>query len=155
MNWWRYVERISAGDDQKAIAAKAGIDQSTVSRWKSSKSPGKAENVAAFARAYERPVVEAFVAAGFITGEEAGERPAAAPSLDDLTDDELLAEVRRRMAARSVPRIRTARRASERPDPQLSENRAAYRGKPDTLHVSGSQDQIEAGSQDPGDMEPR
>ena len=42
-------------------------------------------------------MLEAFVAAGFLTPEEAGEQPSAAPSLFGLTDDELLTEVARRM----------------------------------------------------------
>ena len=45
-------------------------------------------------------IAEAFVAAGYITEEEAKVRPAARPSLDDLSDMDLLDEVRKRMEAR-------------------------------------------------------
>lgn len=86
------------GDDQqKEAAAKARLDQSAISRWLNTGTPGRAENVAAFARAYNRPVLEAFVAAGFLTATEAKQRPTAAPSLDSFSDDQLVEEVRRRM----------------------------------------------------------
>ena len=95
MTWWEYVTRTAAGEEQAAIAKRAGVGQSMVSRWQTS--TPRPENVAAFARAYDRPVLEAFVAAGFLTPEEAGERPSAPPSLASLTDDELIEEVGRRM----------------------------------------------------------
>lgn len=96
MSWWEYVERLAGDDDQKTIAEKVGIDQSSISRWKSS-GPGKAENVAALARAYGRPVLEAFVVAGFLSAVEAKARPVAAPDFTKLTNDELLSLVRDRM----------------------------------------------------------
>lgn len=37
------------------------------------------------------------MAAEFLTAEEAKERPASAPSIDSLSDDQLIEEVRRRM----------------------------------------------------------
>lgn len=95
MTWWEYVTRTAAGEEQAAIAKRAGVGQSMVSRWQTS--TPRPENVAAFARAYDRPVLEAFVAAGFLTSEEAGERPSAPPSLVSLTDGELIEEVSRRM----------------------------------------------------------
>ena len=42
-------------------------------------------------------MLEAFIAAGFLTPEEAGEQPSAPPSLASLDDDQLLREVRARM----------------------------------------------------------
>ncbi|WP_435745000.1 helix-turn-helix domain-containing protein [Nocardioides sp. SYSU DS0663] len=86
------------GDDQqKDAAAKAGLDQSAISRWLRTGTPGRAENVAAFARAYNRPVLEAFVAAEFLTAQEAKQRPTAAPTLDSLSDDQLVEEIRTRL----------------------------------------------------------
>lgn len=98
MNWSDYVARVAPGAAQKDIAAAAGVDSSTVSRWKSGLAP-KPENVVAFARAYERPVLEAFVAAGFLTPDEAEERPIGRPSLESFSVTELLSEVSRRTAA--------------------------------------------------------
>lgn len=90
MSWWRYVVGVAGTDAQVEIAKKVKVDQSTVSRWKNSDAPGKAENVAKLARAYGRPVLEAFVAANFLTADEARQRPAAQPSLEGITDDDLI-----------------------------------------------------------------
>lgn len=97
VSWWDYVSRVTGGEEGVRIAAKMGVDQSTVSRWKTTNAPGKAENVAKLARAYDRPVLEAFVAADFLTEAEAKVRPAAAPDLTQLRNDELLKLVRARM----------------------------------------------------------
>lgn len=88
---------VAGGDDQTAIARKTGVDQSSVSRWKTSGRPGNVDNVAKLARGYGHPVLEAFVAAGFLTSAEAGERPSAAPDFSQLKNDELLELVRARM----------------------------------------------------------
>lgn len=100
MNWWAYVERVASGDSQATIAAAARVSPPTVSRWSTQKQGVDPQNVATFARSYGRPVLEALVAAGFLTAEEAEERPTAAPSLGALTDDELLAEIKIRMEMR-------------------------------------------------------
>lgn len=59
---------------QEAVARRTGVNQTTVSRWLSEACPpSNAAKVAAFARAYpgHTTVLEAFVAAGFLTREEA------------------------------------------------------------------------------------
>lgn len=96
MSWSKYVTGVAPNAPQKEVAAAAKVDGSTVSRWKSGLAP-KPENVAAFARAYNRPVLEAFVAAGFLTREEAGEKPSGRPRMADLSNDELLAEISKRI----------------------------------------------------------
>lgn len=96
MTWWEYVQRHAEGAANAHIAAAVGITPSSVGRWSKGSIPDPAQ-VTAFARAYNRPVLEAFIAAGFLTPEEAGEKPSAPPSLATLDDDDLIAEVRRRM----------------------------------------------------------
>lgn len=96
MTWWRYVQIHSGGAPNAHIAKLVGITASSVGRWGKGSGPDPAQ-AAAFARAYGRPVLEAFLAADYLTPEEAGEKPSAAPSLASLDDDELLAEVRKRM----------------------------------------------------------
>lgn len=95
MNWWTYVMDVSGGGSAAEIAKRVGISGPSVSRWRDS--APKPENVAAFTRAYGRPVLEGFVAAGFLSKKEAGEQPAGKPSLADLSNDELLMEIGRRM----------------------------------------------------------
>lgn len=94
MSWWSYVERVSRGASQQVIAERTGIGQSSVGRWKTS--DPKPSNVRSFALAYDRPVLEAFVAAGFLNQREAN---LITPPLDlsGVDGDALLAEVRRRM----------------------------------------------------------
>jgi transcriptional regulator with XRE-family HTH domain len=96
MTWWDYLQRISDGAPQVQIARAAKVEQSAVSRWKSGGHGIRPENAANVARHYGRPVLEAFVAAGFLTPEEASAKPALAPALDELSDEELLQELLRR-----------------------------------------------------------
>lgn len=114
MNWIDYVRSTAGSDKNAAIAYKSGVTEATVSRW--SKSAPKPDSVAAFARAYGRPVLEAFIAAGYLTPEEANEQPAARPSLADLPNDELIAEIARRLKAEDHDHD-TAPPVSSRPSP--------------------------------------
>jgi transcriptional regulator with XRE-family HTH domain len=94
MSWWDYVSRITKGDSQTAIAERTGLSQGGISGWRT-KAP-KPETVAAFARGYDRPVLEAFVAAGFLTAEEA-QMTKPEPILADVPSGELLSELGRRL----------------------------------------------------------
>lgn len=96
MSWWTYVTRTSGTESPKAMATKTGIDGPNFSKWKAGQIPGP-QVVAAFARAYDVPVLEAFVAAGFLTAEEARQRPAAQPSWDGIPDAELVRIISRRL----------------------------------------------------------
>lgn len=97
MNWWSYIEQHKGDADQAQVATWAGVNASTVSRWKTGKQRASPEAAAAFARARKRPVLEALVAAEFLTEKEAKVRPAGRPDLSQLTNDELLELVRTRM----------------------------------------------------------
>lgn len=98
MTWADYVKRHAGDDVNRVVAGKTGVTEPTVSRWKNGAQGVDATAAAAFARAYGRPVLEAFLAAGFLTPEEANARPTPAPDLSALTNDELLALVRERMS---------------------------------------------------------
>lgn len=100
MSWWKYVERIAPGAQQAEIAKAAGVTPPTVSRWSTGKQGIDPKAAASFARAYRRPVLEAFVAAEFLTEREAKSRPAAVTTIDSWSDDDLIAEIRRRLAER-------------------------------------------------------
>lgn len=95
VTWWTYVQEHSKGATQLEIAKRVGVTQSAVGRWK--KSQPETSAVAQFARSYERPVLEAMIAAGHITAEDAGERPSAPPSLASVRGSDLLDELERRM----------------------------------------------------------
>jgi len=118
MQWWRYVQTVINGDPGRIVYDKTGLDPSVISRWR--KGPGRPDNVAAFARGYGRPVLEAFVAAGFLTAEEAAQLPTAPPSPEHLTDDALLAELGDRLrSARHAQGTTTRAGESPAPDPRL------------------------------------
>lgn len=97
MSWSEYVLRHAGDEVNRLVAAKVHVTEPTVSRWKKGGQGVSAAQAARFARAYDRPVLEAFVAADFLTADEAGERPSGVPDYTQLTNDELLELVRARM----------------------------------------------------------
>ena len=104
--WAAYIARFGAGLTQQEVGAKAGVDQATVGRWlRGVKAPTEAANVAAVAQAFDRNPLEAFVAAGFLTVDEAGR---------GLEDDsrQMLSEMRQEITVRQLD-LRVARVASK------------------------------------------
>lgn len=98
--WYRYVTRVTGGAPATEVADRAGFDKSAMTRWKKGMG-ADAPFVVKFARAYGRPVAEALAAAGLITAEEAAIteiQVGADEALRIATDDELLAELRARLA---------------------------------------------------------
>jgi len=99
--WTDYVRRIAENLNQLEIAAKTGISQTNIGRWLRG-APGlpKADNVVQFARAFSQPPVEALMAAGYITYDEAGVQatlPTTRTPLRDYSDRELFDELSRRI----------------------------------------------------------
>ncbi|GGK62107.1 hypothetical protein Sme01_04050 [Sphaerisporangium melleum] len=92
IRWWEYVTTVSGGATQTAIADRVGISQASVARWRTTQP--KSENIAGFARAYGRPVLEAFVAAGFLD-EEDFQVTEVAPDIESMPNDELAALLHR------------------------------------------------------------
>lgn len=131
VTWSEYVARISGDDQGRDFEDKTGLDGSTLSRWKKGDAGGlRADKVTAFARGYHVPVLEAFIAAGFLTPEEAEERPTAAPAINSLSDDQLVDEIRRRLRERGGhggdTATKTVTALSER-RPRVPEKRVARR----------------------------
>jgi len=100
--WSAFVRRVSGGKNQLEIAAKTGLAQTNIGRWLRGESVlPKAQSVVAFARAYGQSPIEALVAAGFITAEEAGVKVRKTrPNLSEYTEEELLEDLRRRVIER-------------------------------------------------------
>lgn len=96
--WWEYVEKHAGRVAQKVIAEKAGVDGSSVSRWKEGVKP-KGEQVVAFARAYKRPPIEALIAARYIEPDEVGGAIEISISMGEVSDAALLEELASRLAA--------------------------------------------------------
>jgi transcriptional regulator with XRE-family HTH domain len=103
MEWSSYVRQVIGADKQVDVSRKTGVDQTTISRWLNPERGAariSSQSVAAFARGYGRPVLEAFVVAGFLTAEEAGVVPTELPTtLQIVPSDELVAELNRRLSS--------------------------------------------------------
>lgn len=68
--WYSYIEQVTHGAMAKDVAAKAGFDQSALTRWKKGM-PADPKFVVQFARAYGLNVLEALAASELITDAEA------------------------------------------------------------------------------------
>lgn len=95
--WWEYVVRIAKTEVQKKMAADTGISETAFSRWKNGTNKPEAPHVITFARAYGRPAVEALVAAGILSADDAGQAIEIHRGVDDFTDSELLEAIGLRM----------------------------------------------------------
>lgn len=93
MSWMDYV-RQHGGSVNTEIAKRVGVTPQSIGRWHASEP--KPELVRAFAKAYGRPVLEAFVAAGLLTAEDANEQVVRSDS-SQLSDEDLVNEVLARM----------------------------------------------------------
>lgn len=96
-SWWTYLKKVAGTEDGQTIAEAAGVTPPQVSRWKTGKNRPDADKLATFARRYKRPPVEALVAAGYLSSAEATEAIEVHLGLAAITNEELLAEIRRRM----------------------------------------------------------
>ena len=96
-NWWTYVTRNVPERSRKDIDSLAGVDPSQVSRWRSGGTP-RPENAIRFARSIGGDPIEALVVAGFLAPGEARAATAVRTGGGDLSNDELLAEIRARLA---------------------------------------------------------
>lgn len=99
--WWDYVQRVSAVAANKDIAERTGLDASAVSRWKKhTDQQPTAQSVVAFARGYNRPAIEALIAAGYLTDADLvimGSVPLVR-SISEVPDSEFIAEMQRRLS---------------------------------------------------------
>ena len=95
-NWWKYLEPILQGQSFSEAAKIVGINSSNFTRWKKG-TRADPDFVVKIARAYNRNVLEALVAADFITEEEAGlkERDSSVSDLRTATGEQLANEVLR------------------------------------------------------------
>jgi hypothetical protein len=94
-SWWDYVQKVSEGAEQTAIAERAAINKTTVWRWKTRNATDH-EGAIRFARAYGRPITEALLAAGLIGEDEANLREVRIRiNPADLDADELAEETKR------------------------------------------------------------
>lgn len=101
VTWAEYVRAVIGSDSGRAVAQMIGQSESAISRWKTGAVVPEPRQAVAFARAYGRQPIEALIAAGYLTAEEAGRTDEAprALQLRDFTDLELATEMLRRVEA--------------------------------------------------------
>ena len=94
-SWGQYVRRITGTMTIAQISDHSGVPQTNVGRWlRGENVQPKADSVIAFAKAFNQPVVEALVAAGYV--ERADVAGLARTPLAEYSQGELLDELRRR-----------------------------------------------------------
>lgn len=96
-NWWTYVTRNAPRRSRGDIGGLAGVDPSQVSRWKSGGTP-RPESAIRFARSIGGDPIEALIVAGFLAADEACGPTVVRTGGGDLSDEELLGEIRARLA---------------------------------------------------------
>lgn len=96
--WYRYVRNKldELGWSTVDFETASGISRTRLVDWRKGRSVSP-DNVRATANAFGTPVLQAFVAAGLLTAEEASQRPDAPIDPSVLSNDQLLAELRRRL----------------------------------------------------------
>lgn len=94
--WWLWVSEISHGASQLEIAAKAGIDNSHISRWKRGYQPS-VQFVTKMARAYGVSTLRALVEAEMISEQEADIHTEVIASFSEATNEQLIEELQRRL----------------------------------------------------------
>lgn len=90
-----WLDQVIGTDSNRAAAEKAGIEQSSLLNRRK-RGGVTAEDVIAIARAYNRPVVEALVATGFLTSSEAFDSNMRS-TLAEASDANLANEILRRL----------------------------------------------------------
>lgn len=96
--WWQWFQEQAGGGTRREMAARAMTDPSNLTRW-SKGGTIDASTAIGVSRALGRSPLEALVAAGYLTSDEALLREVPA-SLDRFTDEQLLVELLRRHRVR-------------------------------------------------------
>lgn len=103
MKWSDYVNRLVGARQQADVAARTGVSQGTVSRWKSGKggSPD-VETAVNFVRALGGNPVEALVVLGVIRARELDQVVELGATADDLSNGQLVEILARRLGVRAL-----------------------------------------------------
>jgi hypothetical protein len=101
-SWPNYLRDLTGDEPQDSVGRKVGLNGSTINRWRNGSRPGNPAEVAALAVAYDGNVLEAFVAAGYLTAEQAGVPPRARPDWSAVTNKELIEQLAARLEVRAA-----------------------------------------------------
>lgn len=93
---WIDAKAKARGTTASAVAARAGVNKATVSKWRTGQSPDP-DMVRRIASALDAPVLEAFIAAGFLDRSDTTKVIELPRALADLDATELTDELHRRL----------------------------------------------------------
>lgn len=93
-----WFEKITGGESYNAVAKKAGVQASSI--WRQLPDRLSEKNAVAIARAYGRPAIEPLIIMGLLTDDDI-KAIKSQDALRDASDDELMAELGRRIKASS------------------------------------------------------
>lgn len=101
--WWAYLQRLLDDNDltPAGLAAKAGIDRTLFTGWKNGRTVS-VPNARAIANALGLNILDVLVNAGILAENEAA-LTESDPDPSVLSDDALLAEIRRRFRRSGLP----------------------------------------------------
>lgn len=102
MSWQEYVNGLARSRTNTEIAKLAGITAGNVTKWRNGTQGVDAGVAIRLARAIGDDPLGLLVSLGFLSEAEAKSRPAPAPDLSRLSNDELLELVRSRMSDERV-----------------------------------------------------
>lgn len=97
--WPEYLRRITTGHTQAEIAERVGVGRLSVCNWFNGKTRPKAETAIAVARVYQRPPIEALLAAAYLDHNEVDGPVQLSFSPRQLAATDIGAEVLRRLLA--------------------------------------------------------
>lgn len=96
--WPEFVRRVTGAMPQAKVAEVTGVAQTNIGRWLRGETDAPlASTVVAFARRLGESPLEALVAAGYISPEEAGATPVTQQGLRAYSTRQLLDELDRRI----------------------------------------------------------
>jgi len=93
--WYEYITRVTEGMTAREVAARAGFDESAMTRWKKGMNADP-KFVVQFARAFHQNVLLALVEAELITDEEADLHEVRI-GVEDMTTHQILEELAQRI----------------------------------------------------------
>jgi transcriptional regulator with XRE-family HTH domain len=99
--WYEYITRVYEGMTAREAAARAGFDQSAMTRWKNGANADP-RFVVQFARAFNQNVLKALAESELITDEEANLHEVRI-GVEDMSTQQLLEELARRIDNGNVP----------------------------------------------------
>lgn len=112
-----------------SIADKAGINKSTITKWRGGSQP-RPGDLRMVANALGAPVLEAFLAAGYLKPGDTRKVVQVDRPLDQRSDEELVAEVNRRLKeARDVMEAQTEKRTPREARQDKEEDLGARSGE--------------------------